>query len=96
MEDKSYNQRVSNWLRFSAAAALAFALTPLSAQDTPFDSRSSASERPLAQDTPSLDVVLKRAASYVADFRKQLAGIIAGSSTPSRSSTPRASWTLSR
>jgi hypothetical protein len=77
MEDKSYNQRVSNWLRFSAAAALAFALTPLSAQDTPFDSRSSASERPLAQDTPSLDVVLKRAASYVADFRKQLAGIIA-------------------
>jgi hypothetical protein len=59
---RSYNQAVSNRrLRFASAAALAACL---------------AIAVPSAQ-TPTLDEVLKRTASYVADFRRQLSGIVA-------------------
>lgn len=62
MEGKSYNQPVSNpRLVFATALTLAVVLS--------FDA-------PAAQ-APSLDEVLKRAATYVANFRAQLAEIVA-------------------
>ena len=57
---------MSEWRLISTALALLLAFAPLRAQ--PFDS---------AQDKPPLDLVLSRAADYVADFRRQLSGITA-------------------
>jgi hypothetical protein len=60
--EKSYNQRVSNRrLRFASTAAVIACLS---------------TGAPSAQ-APGLDEVLKRAAAYVADFRRQLSGIVA-------------------
>jgi hypothetical protein len=62
MKGKSYNQRVSKRrLALSAALVVPALLCPA---------------RPIAQN-PSLDEVLKRSATYVTDFRKQLSGIVA-------------------
>jgi hypothetical protein len=58
---KSYNQPVSKW-RLTAGATALVLLAQVSA--------------PAAQE-PSLEVVLKRAAAYVAAFRQQLSGIAA-------------------
>ena len=62
MRAGSYNHHVSKRrLRFAAALALASFL---------------ASSRPMAQ-APTLEQVLAKAATYVGDFRRQLAGIVA-------------------
>src|SRR5689334_22770217 len=58
---KSYNHPVSNRRQISAAAAAMAVFLAAS---------------PSAQQ-PTLDEVLRRAATYVADFRKQFAGIVA-------------------
>lgn len=57
----SYNQPVSNWRQTSTCVAIVAMLAVA----------------PAARQKESLDDVLKRAAGYVADFRRQLSGIVA-------------------